>query len=202
MDFSKRYYTPEERAAAITEALACYNTAEEPWLIARSDEELVQTIKAAMPLAPPEISESRPLTKTEDNEIQFEVDIQSMFGGKYAPVEVPAWYRATHEQEQRSLLEKLAAPAIRERKSLEAMFKAAIEKAVHEQLVKAGSTPQRESDREPLPIRPRTEREGIHPAMAAVAGDDSNAGRLVKAWLENNREAMREIVRQCELGAA
>ncbi len=171
MDFSKRYYTPEERAAAITEALACYNTAEEPWLIARSDEELVQTIKAAMPLAPPEISESRPLTKTEDNEIQFEVDSQ-MFGGKYAPVEIPTWYRETHEREQRASFEKLVAPGIRAQNALDGM----IEKAVTEAFAKLTKRAGTRSEVVPghaIPVRETPVREGIMPALAARASEDA-----------------------------
>ncbi len=198
---TKRVKSEEEKNELIRLAKKDWDEAGEfAWLLGDNQENYLVRVADSIEVESPAFVQHRELTAVEKAELDTELNLLSCFGGKYAPVEVPDWYRPIHEQEQRASLEKLVAPAIRERNSLEAMFKAAIEKAVREQLAKGRTTPSVE--RQTIPIRRLSEREAIHPAMAAVAGDDSDAGRLVKAWLENNREAMREIVRRCELAAA
>ncbi len=197
----RKVKTQAEKDALIADARRAWDAADElVHLLGGDQENYLAQVTDSIEVESPAFVQHRELTAVEKAELDTEQGLLSCFGGVYAPVEIPDWYRPIHEQEQRASFEKLVGPAIRERNSLEAMFKAAIEKAVREQLAKGRTTPSVE--RQTIPIRRLSEREAIHPAMAAVAGDDSDAGRLVKAWLENNREAMREIVRRCELAAA
>ncbi len=157
MDFSKRYYTPAERDAEIKAARETWNRCdpELTHLLGKSEQDFLDSVAASCPLAPPEISATRPLTALEKAEQDAELNRLSLFGGAYAPKEystIPGIAQMEKAQERQDL-EKLVAPGVRAKNSLDGMIASAIEKAARETLTKGGNIPRRESEREPLVVR-------------------------------------------------
>src|SRR5258708_3358301 len=114
---------------------------EHSYLVAASEEDYLTRVADGIEVESPAFVPARELTKAERDEIDGELLFSKIYDGRTSYVaseDVPAWYRPIHEQEQRASFEKLVAPAIRERKWLEAMVNEAFEKA-REQLAEANS---------------------------------------------------------------
>src|SRR5258708_2349482 len=194
MDIFKRY-TPAE----LKDARADFERVDPALqhMIAESNDDFFA--KFETPVAATNIDEPRPLTKAEQTELDVELNRQ-MFGGKYAP-QSGTGCKALDDlakANEEAGLQKLLAPALRERNTLAGMIESAIAKAVRTALAKGSSSPS--INRETIPVRSQPVREGIHPAMSAIAHDDSDIGRFVKAWIDGDTATQRKIA--SELAAA
>ena len=165
-------------------------------MFAPSEEELIGTIRASMPVAASVVERPRPLTADEaarvNNEIDARVNVARIFGDRAdsGATGISALDTFVAEKE-RGELEKLLGPGQRSKNALQAMIDSAVEEAVSTFRKSAVAT------------RRETEREGIVPRMAAASqGDNSDAAKFVRAFVAGDEEGMRRVARELASAAA
>jgi len=170
MNFFKQFYTQAEIDEEIRKALDLHNSLDPlHGLIFGSDEDVIASVRAAMPLAPPAYVAPRALTPAEETRIDQKIDSQMIVArvwGDRASSDatgIPALDAAWKAKEDDEF-KKLIAPSILAKKVAEntiaGMIEKAIEGAVREAFTK-GSVPMRESERVPLALGKRASGERI-----------------------------------------
>ena len=151
-------------------------------LVASSDEDYIAKVADSIEVEPVKFVAPREASAAELAKQNGELLFEQMYGPRIDHGTGIAALDELSKANQDAELRKLLGPADRGETWLEEMVRKAINKVQ--------SVPRRES-----------EREGIHPAMSAMGRDDSPVGRFVKAWIDRDTAAMREIVRERELAA-
>jgi hypothetical protein len=182
-----KFYNEAEREEELRSARAAYDAVapELQHMVADNDGDFLAKIDAGIQIEPLTLSEPRPLSASARQAQDCELLIEQ-WGYTDPYRDLPPALRASAEARDRESLQKLLGPGQRAKNELEQMIGAAVEKAVRELAV----MPRRETDRE-----------GIMPRLAAATeGDDSEAARFVRAYVEGDKRTQRLIAR--ELAAA
>jgi hypothetical protein len=183
------------RVKSLEEKNALLKAARDEWeripgahqhLVAASDEEYLGKISDNIVIESPALVRPRELSTAELDRQNGELVFAQIFGQRADDRDARtgnAAIDALWENTQQDEFAKLVGPARRQETLLESL----VGKALDSVLRKTGRTlPMRESERPGLEI---------HPVMHAMGRDDSDAGRFVKAWIDNDKGTMREIAR-------
>jgi hypothetical protein len=198
MDFFKSTYTEAEVEEEIRQRLAQYKKLDPlaQQIFYRNDEELVASVRASMPIGPPVVERPPRLSAAEEVAIDQKIDSMvhrsRIFGDRFDDTTgIPALDNFVAEKE-RGEFEKLVAPAVRERNSLEAMFNEAIEKAFGS--FRKSSAPRRESDREGIVVRAAN--------LADEEDGNSALAKFLRSYVNHDDAGMRRVARELAAEAA
>ena len=197
--FIKKVRTQAEKDALIAEARRAWDQAGEfTHLLGGDEESYLAKISDSIIVEGEPFIPARALTSAEKDQQNADLLLMQMRYNAHPYENLPPVLRTVAEAQDAAGLAKLLGPALRERNTLAGMIESAIAKAVRTALAKGSSSPS--INRETIPVRSQPVREGIHPAMSAIAHDDSDIGRFVKAWIDGDTATQREIA--SELAAA
>jgi len=183
--FTKRVKSQQEKDALIAEARREWDEGELTHLVGDDQESFLANFGQAIIVEQEPFVEPRQLTKAERDALDSELLVEQIFGDRISkPTGIETFDRL--DEQEREAFRKSLAPAVRSQNTLEVMVESAISKAVATALTKRAGT-RSESDRTGLGIMPRL--------AAATEGNNSDAARFVRAYVENDEQTMRGIAR-------